>query len=176
MFTTGLLSCRAVLPVARRRDSADRGHAVAMVGDAAPYGTVTEAFAWLATAMAVAAADAGVVVDRAGPAAAGALAVVTRVGRSRAIGASSSRGRAPRRRKTGSAQPTIGHGRSQPASARCSRAHPLRNGRWDTVVLDEWSGQVSQRECPVSARWDEEVLPLGGGDESLEAVVAVRAL
>jgi predicted MFS family arabinose efflux permease len=50
----------------------------AMVDDAAPDGTVTEAFAWLATAMAVGAAagtaGAGAVVERGGPAAAFALA------------------------------------------------------------------------------------------------------
>jgi predicted MFS family arabinose efflux permease len=60
----------------------------AMVDHAAPAGTITEAFAWLATAMAVGgalgAASAGIVADRAGPAAAfalgggaGALALLT---------------------------------------------------------------------------------------------------
>ena len=60
----------------------------AMVDHAAPAGTMTEAFAWLATAMAVGgalgAASAGIVADRAGPTAAfalaggaGALAVLT---------------------------------------------------------------------------------------------------
>ncbi|HEX3898316.1 MAG TPA: hypothetical protein VHW74_04040, partial [Mycobacteriales bacterium] len=68
----------------------------AMVDHAAPAGTMTEAFAWLATAMAVGgaigAASAGIVADRAGPAAAfglaggaGALAVLTIVLRSRTI-------------------------------------------------------------------------------------------
>ena len=68
----------------------------AMVDRAAPAGTMTEAFAWLATAMAVGgaagAAGAGIVVDRAGPAAAfalaggaGALAVLTTVVRSRTL-------------------------------------------------------------------------------------------
>jgi MFS family permease len=68
----------------------------AMVDHAAPAGTMTEAFAWLATAMAVGgalgAASAGIVADRAGPAAAfalaggaGALAVLTTVLRSRTI-------------------------------------------------------------------------------------------
>jgi predicted MFS family arabinose efflux permease len=50
----------------------------AMVDHAAPAGTITEAFAWLATAMAVGgalgAASAGIVADRAGPTAAFALA------------------------------------------------------------------------------------------------------
>ena len=50
----------------------------AMVDDAAPAGTMTEAFAWLATAMAVGgavgAAGAGILLDRAGPTAAFALA------------------------------------------------------------------------------------------------------
>jgi len=49
-----------------------------MIDHAAPAGTVTEAFAWLATAMAVGgalgAAVAGIVADRAGPTAAFALA------------------------------------------------------------------------------------------------------
>jgi MFS family permease len=68
----------------------------AMVDHAAPAGTMTEAFAWLATAMAVGgaigAAGAGIVADRAGPAAAfglaggaGALAVLATVLRSRTI-------------------------------------------------------------------------------------------
>jgi predicted MFS family arabinose efflux permease len=68
----------------------------AMVDHAAPAGTMTEAFAWLATAMAVGgalgAASAGIVADRAGPAAAfalaggaGALAMLTTVLRSRTI-------------------------------------------------------------------------------------------
>ena len=50
----------------------------AMVDDAAPAGTMTEAFAWLATAMAVGGAggatSAGILIDRAGPTAAFALA------------------------------------------------------------------------------------------------------
>ena len=50
----------------------------AMVDDAAPAGTVTEAFAWLATAIAIGAslgaAGAGALADHAGPAAAFALA------------------------------------------------------------------------------------------------------
>lgn len=68
----------------------------AMVDHAAPSGTMTEAFAWLATAMAVGgaagAAGAGILVDRAGPAAAfalaggaGALAVLTTILRSRTL-------------------------------------------------------------------------------------------
>ncbi len=68
----------------------------AMVDYAAPAGTMTEAFAWLATAMAVGgaagAASAGIVADRAGPAAAfalaggaGALAVLVTLLRSRSI-------------------------------------------------------------------------------------------
>jgi hypothetical protein len=78
----------------------------AMVDNAAPDGTITEAFAWLATAMAVGgavgAAGAGIVADRAGPAAAfalaggaGVLALLTSMLRSRTIGASTSRGRKP---------------------------------------------------------------------------------
>ena len=72
----------------------------AMVDAAAPPDTITEAFAWLATAMAVGgavgAALAGVVVDRAGPSAgfalaagAGALAVITTVLRVRTLAAGS---------------------------------------------------------------------------------------
>ena len=68
----------------------------AMVDHAAPAATMTEAFAWLATAMAVGgavgAAGAGILVDRAGPAAgfalaggAGALAVLTTMLRSRTL-------------------------------------------------------------------------------------------
>ncbi len=68
----------------------------AMVDRATPAATVTEAFAWLATAMAVGgaigAASAGLLVDRAGPSAgfalaggAGALAVLTTMLRSRTI-------------------------------------------------------------------------------------------
>jgi MFS family permease len=68
----------------------------AMVDHAAPPGSMTEAFAWLATAMAVGgaagAASAGVLADRLGPAAAfalaggaGALAVLTTLLRSRTL-------------------------------------------------------------------------------------------
>ncbi len=68
----------------------------AMVDDAAPAGTVTEAFAWLATAMAVGgaagAASAGLLVAHAGPTAgfalagsAGALAMLTTLLRSRTL-------------------------------------------------------------------------------------------
>ena len=70
----------------------------AMVDHAAPAATMTEAFAWLATAMAVGgavgAASAGLLVDRAGPTAgfalaggAGALAVLTTMCRSRTLSA-----------------------------------------------------------------------------------------
>jgi len=74
----------------------------AMVDRAAPDGTITEAFAWLATAMAIGsaagAAGAGIVVADAGPAAAfalaggaGVLAMLTIMLRSSSIGASASR-------------------------------------------------------------------------------------
>ncbi|MGH2849681.1 MAG: MFS transporter, partial [Solirubrobacteraceae bacterium] len=70
----------------------------AMVDDATPAGTVTEAFAWLATAGAVGgalgAAGAGVLVDHVGPTAAfllagaaGAAAVLTTILRSRTLAA-----------------------------------------------------------------------------------------
>ncbi len=68
----------------------------AMVDRVTPAATMTEAFAWLATAMAVGgavgAASAGLVVDRAGPTAgfalaggAGALAILTTLLRSRTL-------------------------------------------------------------------------------------------
>ena len=66
-----------------------------MVDRATPAATMTEAFAWLATAMAVGgggAASAGILIDRAGPTAAfalaggaGALAALTSVLRSRTL-------------------------------------------------------------------------------------------
>jgi MFS family permease len=70
----------------------------AMVDDAAPPGTTTEAFAWLASAIAVGSAlgagAAGTLIDSAGPTAAfalaggaGALAVLVTVLRSRTLGA-----------------------------------------------------------------------------------------
>ncbi len=78
----------------------------AMVDDAAPAGTITEAFAWLATAIAVGsavgAAVAGIVVDRAGPSAAfalagsaGALAVITTLHRARTLATGSPPPEAP---------------------------------------------------------------------------------
>ena len=81
----------------------------AMVDTAAPAGTITEAFAWLATAMAVGGALgaglAGVIVDRAGPSAgfalaagAGAIAVVMTLLRARTLG-TGSRPRWPPSRK-----------------------------------------------------------------------------
>ena len=67
-----------------------------MVDSAAPSGTTTEAFAWLATAIAVGsalgAAGAGTLIDRAGPTAAfalaggaGAVAILTTLVRSRTL-------------------------------------------------------------------------------------------
>jgi predicted MFS family arabinose efflux permease len=101
-----VLALGAVLLVAGAAIAPTEASLYAMVDSAAPDGTVTEAFAWLATAMAVGgaagAAGAGVVADRAGPAAAfalaggaGALALLTSMLRSRTIGASTSRGRIP---------------------------------------------------------------------------------
>jgi predicted MFS family arabinose efflux permease len=101
-----ILALGAVLLVAGAAISPTEATLYAMVDSAAPDGTVTEAFAWLATAMAVGsavgAAGAGVVADRAGPAAAfalaggaGALALLMSLLRSRTIGASTPRGRAP---------------------------------------------------------------------------------
>jgi MFS family permease len=101
-----VLALGAVLLVAGAAIAPTEATLYAMVGNAAPEGTVTEAFAWLATAMAVGnaagAAGAGILTDRAGPAAAfalaggaGALAMLTCMLRSRTIGASTSRGRKP---------------------------------------------------------------------------------
>ena len=83
-----LIACAAIAPT--------EATIYAMVDHATPAATMTEAFAWLATAMAVGgavgAAAAGLVVDRAGPTAgfalaggAGALAVLTTLLRSRTI-------------------------------------------------------------------------------------------
>jgi predicted MFS family arabinose efflux permease len=93
------LALGAVLLVAGATVAPTEATLYAMVGNAAPEGTITEAFAWLATAMAVGgavgAASAGVVADRAGPAAAfalaggaGALALIASMLRSGTIGAS----------------------------------------------------------------------------------------
>ena len=89
----------AVLFIAGAAIAPTEASLYAMVGNAAPEGTITAAFAWLATAMAVGSAGgsaaAGVVVDRAGPApafalagGAGALALLTSLRRSRTIGVS----------------------------------------------------------------------------------------
>ena len=101
-----VLALGAVLLVAGAAIAPTEATLYAMVDNAAPDGTITEAFAWLATAMAVGnaagAAGAGIVADRAGPAAAfalagaaGALALLTSMLRSRTIGASTSPGRKP---------------------------------------------------------------------------------
>jgi predicted MFS family arabinose efflux permease len=91
-----ILALAAVLLFAGAAIAPTEATIYAMVDDAAPAGTMTEAFAWLATAMAVGgavgAAGAGVVVDGAGAAAAfalagvaGALAVLTTLLRSRTL-------------------------------------------------------------------------------------------
>ena len=101
-----VLALGAVLLVAGAAIAPTEATLYAMVDNAGPDGTITEAFAWLATAMAVGnavgAAGAGMVADRAGPAAAfalagaaGALAMLTCMLRSRTIGAPTSRGRNP---------------------------------------------------------------------------------
>jgi MFS family permease len=73
-----LVALAAVLLVAGAAIAPTYATAYAMVDDAAPAGTVTEAFAWLATAIAIGAsagaACAGTLVDGAGPVAAFALA------------------------------------------------------------------------------------------------------
>jgi MFS family permease len=91
-----ILALGAVLLFAGAAIAPSEATAYAMVGRALPAATGTEAFAWLATAMAVGsavgAAGAGIVADRAGPAAAfalagggGALAVLAAVLRARTI-------------------------------------------------------------------------------------------
>jgi MFS family permease len=96
----------------------------AMVDDATPAGTMTEAFAWLATAMAaggaIGAASAGIVADLAGPTGAfglaggaGALAVLTTVLRSRTI----TRPRHPQASAAPETHPQHGHRASAPRPA-----------------------------------------------------------
>ncbi len=91
-----VLALGAVLLVAGAAIAPTEATLYAMVDNAAPDGTITEAFAWLATAMAVGggvgAAGAGMVADRAGPTAAfalaggaGALALLTSMLRSRSV-------------------------------------------------------------------------------------------
>jgi predicted MFS family arabinose efflux permease len=91
-----ILALGAALLVAGAAIAPTEATIYAMVDDAAPAGTMTEAFAWLATAMAVGsaigAASAGILVDRAGPTAAfalgggaGALAVLATMLRSRTL-------------------------------------------------------------------------------------------
>ena len=124
----------------------------AMVDNAAPDGTITEAFAWLATAMAVGgavgAAGAGIVADRAGPAAAfalaggaGVLALLTSMLRSRTIGASSSRGRTPARIAAG--------------SSAAGKANTDRRGDWSRLeqVTDaaRRGGQIPDADSRIAA-------------------------
>jgi predicted MFS family arabinose efflux permease len=91
-----VLAIGAVLLLAGAAIAPTEATVYAMVDDAAPAGTMTEAFAWLATALAVGgafgAASAGMLADRAGPTAvfalaggAGALAVLTTMLRSRTL-------------------------------------------------------------------------------------------
>jgi MFS family permease len=74
----GILSLGAVLLVAGAAIAPAEASVYAMVDDAAPPGTTTEAFAWLASAIAVGgalgAAASGTLIDRPGPTAAFALA------------------------------------------------------------------------------------------------------
>jgi MFS family permease len=91
-----VLALGAVLLVAGAAIAPTEATLYGMVDNAAPDGTITEAFAWLATAMAVGnaagAAGAGIAADRAGPAAAfalaggaGALALLASMLRSRSV-------------------------------------------------------------------------------------------
>jgi MFS family permease len=101
----------------------------AMVDHATPAATMTEAFAWLATAMAVGgaigAASAGLLVDRAGPTAgfalaggAGALAMLTTMLRSRTLALA-------RRPSSPSSTPT-------PISSPPSKQPPDRRSGWQS--------------------------------------------
>ncbi len=91
-----MLALGAVLVLAGAAIAPTEAALYAMVGSAAPSGTTTEAFAWLATAIAVGsalgAAGAGTLIDRAGPTAAfalaggaGAVAILTTLVRSRTL-------------------------------------------------------------------------------------------
>jgi predicted MFS family arabinose efflux permease len=91
-----MLALGAVLVLAGAAISPTEAAVYAMVDAAAPAGTMTEAFAWLATAMAVGdalgAAGGGALIERAGPTAAfalaggaGALAILTTLTRSRTL-------------------------------------------------------------------------------------------
>jgi predicted MFS family arabinose efflux permease len=91
-----MLALGAVLVLAGAAISPTEAALYAMVDAAAPAGTMTEAFAWLATAIevggALGAAGAGTLIDRAGPTAAfalaggtGALAILTTLLRSRTL-------------------------------------------------------------------------------------------
>jgi predicted MFS family arabinose efflux permease len=94
----GILSLGAVLLLAGAAIAPAEASVYAMVDDAAPPGTTTEAFAWLASAMAVGgalgAAASGTLIDQAGPTAAfafaggaGTLAVLVTALRSRTLAA-----------------------------------------------------------------------------------------
>ena len=91
-----MLALGGVLVLAGATISPTEAGVYAMVDAAAPAGTITEAFAWLATAMAVGnavgAASAGALIEPAGPTAAfalaggaGALAILTTLLRSRTL-------------------------------------------------------------------------------------------
>ncbi len=91
-----MVALGAVLLIAGAAISPTEAALYAMVDHAAPAGTMTEAFAWLATAIevgaAAGAASAGTLIDRGGPAAAfalaggaGALAILTALLRSRTL-------------------------------------------------------------------------------------------
>jgi MFS family permease len=101
-----LVALGAVLFVAGAAIAPTYASVYAMVEDAAPAGTVTEAFSWLATAVAIGAAigaaSAGVLADHAGPAAtfalaggSGAIAALMTVLRSHTLSPSSDGGLAP---------------------------------------------------------------------------------
>jgi predicted MFS family arabinose efflux permease len=94
--STSILALGGVLLLAGAAIAPTEASLYAMVDEAAPAGTITEAFAWLATAMAVGsaagAASAGMLVNRAGPTAAfalaggaGALAILATMLRSRTL-------------------------------------------------------------------------------------------
>ena len=140
-----VLALGAVLFLAGATIAPTEGTLYAMVDNAAPAGTITEAFAWLATATAVGnaigAASAGALVDRVGPTAAfalaggaGTFAVITTTLRRRSLAP----GHAPVITDTdkqhpgqSTRRPAPGQrpARSHPASRRADGARAGRGGR-----------------------------------------------
>ncbi|MGZ4322806.1 MAG: MFS transporter [Solirubrobacteraceae bacterium] len=127
----GILSLGAVLLLAGAAISPAEASVNAMVDDAAPPGTTTEAFAWLASAIAIGgalgAAASGTLIDRAGPTAAfalaggaGALAMLLTALRARTLIARP----APKAAKQPD-QPQQRRPHDDPLSDQADRQHPL---------------------------------------------------